>query len=285
MDDKENARSPRTSSYHDVPEFDDESFSSSSYASSQSDDDIPLSPRSHDGKSTYKQRRPLTKSVIAAQATQKRREEIKKEMLAMLRERSQLTKNIQELESRIDTAAPTTESTRKRMTVGGADDLKKDALPTASNSDTTGEPPHKRPKLSEPGENAHAAPKLAGAAKRAMQNPLMQRLLVGTLQKSQKEVDAFKHDKSVRTILPTAIARLDRERAAKKKRPENKHFFQSLQICLFAVPFKGKSLTIVFCCIFPLEMTDDSEGGRGEEGGRKVGGSSERRAQEGGSCC
>lgn len=141
---------------------------------------------------------PLSRSTVAAQASEKQRKAARQELDSMLAERASLSKTISHITEQLEGLRNPTATSR----------LKRPAPTTIPSSDATdskeeiGTETNKKPKLEENEEDpAHSQPQnepTRRSAKQAFQNPLMQRLLVGTLHKSQKEIERDKSDKLVR---------------------------------------------------------------------------------------
>jgi transposase len=178
--------------------------SSDSYSSSGSEDEFgrEKAPRKRE-EEDY----PITRTTVAAQESQRKRIALKSELASMLQEHAALTSTIAELQEKIDSiqhggartskkrVAPTT-ALENGHTSGSSGDAERDGKDDSTDSE------HKKVKTKESsdgGSEHHSAPTPQRATARgALGNPLFQRLLMGTLQKSKKEIELEQADKHVR---------------------------------------------------------------------------------------
>lgn len=156
---------------------------------------------------------PNARSTAAAQTLQRKRIASSKELDTLLRERAQYNNFIADLTERIESLRSGGRTSHKTRTGRGngknqeAHGNRAQAASGAAGDDQSGEfsaPEAKRRKLveSEDGDGAEKhAEEAKPSARAALKVPLFQKLLVGTLQRSQKEIEHAKTEKSVRSII------------------------------------------------------------------------------------
>jgi hypothetical protein len=175
--------------------------SSSSYASS---DDEHTSGSINDIKRPNESEYPISRSTVAAQSLQKQRISFQLELNILLQERNDIKQIIDHTTTQLDAIRKTHSGARAKRQSSAISIIPENSTSDSKKEldDSHGEPPNKKSKLEEnsnvSSEETHHSGAVKGRTRQAIQNPLMQRLLVGTLQKSQKEVERDKTDKSVR---------------------------------------------------------------------------------------
>jgi hypothetical protein len=192
-----------------------ESFSdsSSSYASSDYEE---LSRHPTGESKATETHATSSRSTDAAQRIQRQRKVIQKELNAMLNERSSLSRQIATLVSQLEGIRGGPSNSRAKRPSSDISTFEESSPhpPSKQDLDDFGRPLQKKPKLEEATPQAysemHKSREVKGLAKSAIKTPLMQRLLVGTLQRSQKEVEREKADKS-------HIMKADKERQIEEK--------------------------------------------------------------------
>lgn len=181
-------------------EEDSLTYSSELSDSAESKDDFVENRRAGDRKICGVNDGSETKVQMSGSGVRDRKKKLRKEMARLRRKRDLLESDCDFLSKRIDSLRSTSdnklESGDKMEQRTEMSDQQKQL--NSSPDDVNLEPlPNKRKKLEESHDEHHHTSPIAGSAKRAIQNPLMQRLLVGTLTKSRKEIDSFKSDKTV----------------------------------------------------------------------------------------
>lgn len=175
--------------------------SSSSYASSDEGGEIAVvnEPKKHEALDLA-----ATRVVDGAVRLQKERRRMQRDLAGMVQERSSLNRQIATMLSTIEAARKGLSSSRQKrtldeMTSGSEKEVDDSVSPDL---DEFGRPTAKKRLLQDISKEREVdrsdSKDGKTSARAAIKSPLMQRLLVGTLQRSQKEVERDKTDKAVR---------------------------------------------------------------------------------------
>jgi len=139
---------------------------------------------------------PKSRSTVSAQDIQKQRNRMQKEVHVLVLESVSLNRQLEHTLESIEFIKRGYSGLRGKRQSGDRQSGPDDAQDSGSTAFT------KKRKLEEDDpqemEEVHKSAEVKGAAKAAIKTPLMQRLLMGTLQRSQKELERDKSDKSVR---------------------------------------------------------------------------------------
>ena len=149
-------------------------------------------------RDTMKPDIPKSRSTVMAEDAQKRRKTIQQELDLLLEESTFLKRQLTHHQEKLDFVNRGYIPARgKRHATDTANDLQQQ-LKSDQLDSNDGEDANKKRKVEETGAQDSDAPHKSAPTKVAIKTPLMQRLLMGTLKKSQKELERDKTDKAVR---------------------------------------------------------------------------------------